>query len=298
MKYILDSAMGTELNKRGFEVPDWKKSIWSAHALIHNPQAVKEIHEDNIKMGCNVITTNNYYVTPNILKRIGEEIRFEELTQLSIDLAKEASKDYEALIAGSFPPIETSFRPDLTPKDEALSQFYSSIGSIMENEVDLIICETMSSIREGIQAASTAKQYSDRVWLSWTTRGLNGEALPSGESLIDAVNAANELNIECQLINCSAMDIVTAQIDTLKLAGKFGVFANSCILKNPINDLGEAFDIDENHHANTVSVSPKEYALEAKKWIDKGAYVIGGCCSTGPEHIKEISKLNTAALFS
>ena len=42
MKYILDSAMGTELNKRGFEVPDWKKSIWSAHALIHNPQAVKE----------------------------------------------------------------------------------------------------------------------------------------------------------------------------------------------------------------------------------------------------------------
>ena len=293
MKYILDSAMGTELNKRGFEVPDWKKSIWSAHALIHNPQAVKEIHEDNIKMGCNVITTNNYYITPNILKREGEEIRFEELTQLSIDLAKEASKDYEALIAGSFPPIETSFRPDLTPKDGALSQFYSLIGSIMENQVDLIICETMSSIREGIQAASTAKQYSDRVWLSWTTRGLYGEALPSGESLIDAVNAANELNIECQLINCLAMDLVSAQIDTLKLAGKFGVFANSCVLKNPINDLGEAFDIDENHHANTVTVSPKEYALEAKKWIDKGAYVIGGCCSTGPEHIKEISKLTT-----
>jgi len=287
MKYILDSAMGTELNKRGFEVPDWKKSIWSAHALIHNPQAVKEIHEDNIKMGCNVITTNNYYITPNILKREGEEIRFEELTQLSIDLAKEASKDYEALIAGSFPPIETSFRPDLTPKDEALSQFYSLIGSIMENQVDLIICETMSSIREGIQAASTAKQYSDRVWLSWTTRGLYGEALPSGESLIDAVNAANELNIECQLINCLAMDLVSAQIDTLKLAGKFGVFANSCVLKNPINDLGEAFDIDENHHANTVTVSPKEYALEAKKWIDKGAYVIGGCCSTGPNISKK-----------
>ena len=293
MKYLLDSAMGTELHKRGFEVPDWKKSIWSAHALIHNPQVVKEIHEDNIKMGCNVITTNNYYVTPNILKRTDEDMRFEELTQLSVDLARAASKNYEVLVAGSFPPIETSFRPDLTPKDESLSQFYASIGSIMENQVDLIICETMSSIREGIQAAGTAKQYSDRVWLSWTTRGLNGEALPSGESLIDAVNAANELNIECQLINCLAMDLVSAQIDTLKLAEKFGVFANSCILKNPINDLGEAFDIDENHHANTVTVSPKEYALEAKKWIDKGAYVIGGCCSTGPEHIKEISKLTT-----
>jgi len=244
-------------------------------------------------MGCNVITTNNYYVTPNILKRTGEETRFEELTQLSVDLAKEASKNYEALVAGAFPPIETSFRPDLTPDNEALNQFYSSIGSIMEDQADLIICETMSSIREGIQAAMTAKQYADRVWLSWTTRGLNGEALPSGESLIDAVNAANELNIECQLINCLAMDLVTTQIDTLKLAGKFGVFANSCVLKNPINDLGESVDLDENHHANTVYVSPQEYALEAKKWIDKGAYVIGGCCSTGPEHIREISKLAT-----
>ena len=124
MKYLLDSAMGTELHKRGFEVPDWKKSIWSAHALIHNPQAVKGIHEDNIKMGCNVITTNNYYVTPNILKRTGEETRFEELTQLSVDLAKEASKNYEALVAGAFPPIETSFRPDLTPDNEALNQFF------------------------------------------------------------------------------------------------------------------------------------------------------------------------------
>jgi len=293
MKYILDSAMGTELNKRGFEVPDWKKSIWSAHALIHNPKAVKEIHEDNIKMGCNVITTNNYYVTPNILKREGEEMRFEELTQRSINIAKEASKDSEVLIAGSFPPLETSFRPDLTPEDEALNQSYSSIGSIMKNQVDLILCETMSSIREGIQAAKTAKQYSERVWLSWTTRGLSGEALPSGESLIDAVNTANQLNIECQLINCLAMDIVTTQINTLKLAGRFGVFANSCVLKHPIKDLGESFDIDENHHANTITVSPEEYALEAKKWIDKGAYVIGGCCSTGPEHINEISKLTT-----
>ena len=44
-------------------------------------------------------------------------------------------------------------------------------------------------------------------------------------------------------------------------------------------------------NSNTKTVSPKEYAEEAKKWIEAGAYVVGGCCSTGPEHIKEISNL-------
>jgi len=293
VKYILDSAMGTELAKRGVDVPDWKKSIWSADALINHPQIVREIHEDNIKMGCDVITTNNYYVTPNILMRVGKETRVKELTQISIDLAKEASKNSEVLIGGSYPPIETSFRPDLTPEDEVISEFYSSIGSIMENQVDLIICETMSSIREGMVAARTAMEFSDRVWLSWTTRGLIGDTLPNGDLLIDAINEAKQLNIECQLVNCQAMDLVITQIEILKMAGNFGVFANSSVLKDPLNDLGKDVDLDVNHHANTASVSAKEYAVEAKKWIENGAYVIGGCCSTGPEHIREIAKLKS-----
>ena len=62
MKYILDTGMGTELQERGVNVPDWKKSIWSADALIHNPESVKNIHKANIEAGSNVIITNNYYV--------------------------------------------------------------------------------------------------------------------------------------------------------------------------------------------------------------------------------------------
>ena len=292
MKYILDSGMGTELHERGYEVPDWKKSIWSAHALNESPNAVLEIHKANIKAGCNVITTNNYYVTPAILKREGLESKFESLTQRSIDLAIEAKEDHpDVLIAVAFPPIETSFRPDLTPSDEVITDFYRGIGAIAKDQADIILCDTMSSIREGITAAKIAKEYSDRVWLSWTARGLSGEDLPNGESLSDAINAGNELNIECQLINCLAMDCVTQQIETLKESENFGIFANSSVLEHPVTDLGPDCDIDINHHSNTKTVSPKEYAEEAKKWIEAGAYVVGGCCSTGPEHIKEISNL-------
>jgi len=292
MKYLLDSGMGDELEQRGFEVPDWKTSIWSVSALIKSPNAVVEIHKDNIKAGCNVITTNNYYVTPNILKREGIESEFESLTRLAIDLAEESRQGFpEVLIAGSFPPIETNFRPDLTPSNDVLDDYYSNLGSFIQQNVDLIICETMGSIREGINAARNALEFSDHVWLSWTNKGVSGDALPSGEKLKDAITEANQLDIECQLVNCCAADLATKNIEILKKATNFGIYANSRKLKEQklIQDLGETVDIDENHYANTLPMTAEEYAKEAKIWIDEGAYVVGGCCTTRPERIKKIA---------
>jgi homocysteine S-methyltransferase len=253
---------------------------------------VVEIHKDNIKAGCDVIITNNYYVTPNILKREGIESEFESLTRLAVDLAEESRLGFpEVLIAGSFPPIETSFRPDLTPSNEVLDDYYSNLGSYIQQNVDLIICETMGSIREGINAAKNALEFSPRVWLSWTNRGVSGDTLPSGEKLKDAVLEANQLDIECQLLNCCAADIATNAIGTLKKAKNFGIYANSAKLKEQksIQDLGKTVDIDVNHYANTLAITAEEYAKEAKIWIDEGAYVVGGCCTTRPEHIKRIS---------
>ncbi len=292
MKYLLDSGMGDELTQRGFEVPDWKTSIWSVSALIKSPNAVVEIHTDNIKAGCNVITTNNYYVTPNILKREGIESEFESLTRLAIDLAEESRQGFpEVLIAGSFPPIETNFRPDLTPSNDVLDDYYSNLGSFIQKRVDLILCETMGSIREGINAARNALEFSDHVWLSWTNKGVSGDALPSGEKLKDAITEANQLDIECQLVNCCAADLATKNIEILKTATNFGIYANSRKLKEQklIQDLGETVDIDENHYANTLPMTAEEYAKEAKIWIDEGAYVVGGCCTTRPEHIRKIA---------
>lgn len=292
MKYLLDSGMGDELQQRGLEVPDWKTSIWSVSALIKSPNAVVEIHKDNIKAGCDVIITNNYYVTPNILKREGIESEFENLTRLAVTLAEESRQEFpEVLIAGSFPPIETSFRPDLTPANELLDNYYSNLGSFIQQKVDLILCETMGSIREGLNAAKNALKFSDRVWLSWTNKGILGDILPSGEKLKDAVLAANQLGVECQLVNCCAADLATKNIETLKKAKNFGVYANSRKLKKQksIQDLGKTEDIDVNHYANTVPISSEEYAKEAKIWIEQGAYVVGGCCTTRPEHIKRIA---------
>ena len=168
---ILDSALGTELENRGEYLPSFKTSIWSAYSLIHNPEIIKQIHIDNIEAGADIITTSNYQATPELLKREPSAPPYEELAKRALELCQEAviETNTNTKIAGCYPPIHVTFRPDLSPKEKVLRKFYKNLGKIYDNNVDIIICETMASIYEGTIAASTAKDYAKRVWLSCLT---------------------------------------------------------------------------------------------------------------------------------
>jgi S-methylmethionine-dependent homocysteine/selenocysteine methylase len=289
---ILDSALGTELENRGEYLPSFKTSIWSAYSLIHNPEVIKQIHIENIEAGADVITTSNYQATPELLKREPSAPDYQDLAKRSLELCKEAviKTNTDTKIAGCFPPIHVTFRPDLSAKEKTLKKFYRSLGEIYKQDVDVIICETMASIYEGIIAASSAKDYCDRVWLSWTTRGNKLNRLPSTELLEDAITKALDLDIECQLVNCVHADTATLAIDKLIKQKNFGIYANSSIYKK--NKLeGFVSDADEWHYHNHQPINHKEYKKFVLEWIDKGAYVIGGCCRTTTSHIKEIKKI-------
>ena len=89
----------------------------------------------------------------------------------------------------------------------------------------------MASIYEGTIAASTAKRYSDIVWLSWTTRGNKLNRLPSTELLDLAIEEGLKLDIDCQLVNCVHADTASLAIDKLTKEKSFGIYANSSIYK-------------------------------------------------------------------
>ena len=289
---LLDAALGTQLAVNGEEVPDWKNSIWSAHALINKPEAILKIHIDNLEAGANVITTSNYYATPIILAKDSDKHNYKDLAKRALDLAQEAISlsGKEALVAGSFPPINVSFRPDLTGTKDELEDFYGNLGNIYKNNVDIILCESMSSIFEGSNASRVAKEFTQRVWLSWTNRGHQPDQLPSTESLSKAIDYSVDAEVECTLINCSHADMASNSIKDLKRAKNFGIFANSSKFKEV--DLSIATkDVDAIHHLNSETISAKEYANIALSWIEEGAYVVGGCCGTTVEHTKEINLL-------
>ena len=196
----------------------------------------------------------------------------------------------KCLIAGSFPPINVSFRPDLTGTKDELNDFYGNLGEIYKGNVDIILCESMSSIFEGSNASRVAKAFSDRVWLSWTNRGHQPDQLPSTEAVSKAVDFSIQANVECTLINCSHADVASNSIRELARAPKFGIFANSSTFKE-IDLSISTKDVDAIHHLNSEIISAKEYAKIALNWAKEGAYVVGGCCGTTVEHTKQIKIL-------
>ena len=129
---ILDSALGTELENRGEYLPSFKTSIWSAYTLINNPDVIKQIHIDNIEAGADIITTSNYQATPELLKRDASAPDYKDLAKKAVELCNEAiiKTSTKTKIAGCFPPIHITFRPDLSSKESTLKKFYDSLGDI------------------------------------------------------------------------------------------------------------------------------------------------------------------------
>ena len=292
---ILDGGTGVEIRRRGYEVPYFTESIWSAQSLIDNPEIVEQIHYDYINAGAEYITINNYSLTQPILSRAKIENRLTELTSLSIDLAinaKNRSKK-DIKIIGSLPPLETSYRSDLVINKSDMLDNYRVIAAILENKVDVILCETMSSSIEAKTAVQAALETNSETWVSWTLQGSRSNTLPSGESIEQAFNELENVEPDAYLLNCCGANFVTDGMKILKnLTDKpIGGYANSSLVESINNTTLVDSDPRISQQNNSTPLNEWEYANETYKWIENGANIIGGCCGTSPNHIKELNKI-------
>ena len=292
---ILDGGTGVEIRRRGYEVPYFTESIWSAQSLIDNPEIVEQIHYDYINAGAEYITINNYSLTQPILSRAKIENRLTELTSLSIDLAINAKKrsKKDVKIIGSLPPLETSYRSDLVINKSDMLDNYRVIAAILENKVDVILCETMSSSIEAKTAVQAALETNSETWVSWTLQGSRSNTLPSGESIEQAFNELENVEPDAYLLNCCGANFVTDGMKILKnLTDKpIGGYANSSLVESINNTTLVDSDPRISQQNNSTPLNEWEYANETYKWIENGATIIGGCCGTSPNHIKELNKI-------
>lgn len=289
---ILDGGMGRELSRRGapFQQPEW-----SALALWKAPEAVQSIHEDFIRAGATVITSNSYALVPF---HIGET-RFttdgQRLAALSGELAQAAVKNINpaAQVAGSLPPLFGSYQPDLFDVNHA-KQLAKPLIDGLSPFVDLWLLETQSSIIEPQSIIPLLPKDNKPIWVSFTIEDEDLKDMPtirSGESVREAVTAALPLDIAAILFNCSQPEVmgdaiaVTKQVLTEKQANhvRIGCYANAFA---PASNKGSA---NEQVSEIRQDLNPEQYLQWAKQWQDNGATLIGGCCGIGPEHIQLLS---------
>lgn len=288
---LLDGGMGRELRFRGVEILD---TIWSANALLVAPDIVRDVHRDYISAGARVITTNTYGIIRQELAREGIEERFTELNELACRLAIEArdASAEEVWIAGSLPPLNGSYRPDRVLPKEVILPLYQEQSAILAPHVDLLICETMASADEAFAAASAACETGTPVWVSFTLHEDRSGRLRSGESVSNAVAQLRGLPISGYLANCCAPESILAAMPELVATGVpyVGGYANT------FTPVPETWTLDGSEPSDGYlglrdDLDPPAYLDLARRWLEAGATVIGGCCGTRPAHIEALAPL-------
>ncbi|MFG0258455.1 MAG: homocysteine S-methyltransferase family protein [Phycisphaerales bacterium JB043] len=282
---LLDGAMGTELRARGVRVRDYKTSLWSALACIEHPEAVVELHREYIEAGADIITANNYAITPRLLARENKESQLPELLSLVGKCARRSldGAGRTARIAGSLPPLGTSYATEEVGPFETNVEQYRRIIEHLNPFVDLYIAETMSTADEARAAAHAASESNKPFMISWTLHP-KGLELRSNESLQHAMRALEPYTPKALLVNCSSCNAITIAIRTLRVLTDLpiGAYANP-VLNEPEGGEPERTPINP--------LSPEEYSTHARTWITDGATIIGGCCDTNPSHIASLHRL-------
>ncbi len=203
-----------------------------------------------------------------------------ELTVQAVHLAREAAlnADHPVWVAGSQSPVEDCYTPHAVPDEATLAVAHAEIAELLAAAgVDLILVETQNTIREAVAAARAASQTGLPVLVSFVC-GSNARLL-SGETLIDAATAVLPFQPAGILVNCLPVATVPAAIAELKTLLPdlpWGAYANA-----GCHDEQQGWIATPMQH-------PANYAAEAMKWRAAGAALIGGCCGTTPEHIRQI----------
>jgi len=276
---ILDGATGTELNRRGV---DTGLPLWSANALLNDRDAkiLQQIHEDYLRAGADIITTNTFRTHWRALAPSGNAGRALELTRRAVDVARAAlanvPSDTPRFVAGSISTLEDCYRPDLVPPDDELRAEHSErVHHLIECGVDFILIETINTIREAVILAKLGTITGTPVVVSFVC---NKEGnLLSGETLNDAAHELLPLGISAIGVNCGS---------TPDLAKPLAKLQAVCGNDFPLIAYGNIGSADEKvGWINTDSENPKAYCEHAIHWP---ARIIGGCCGTTPEHIAGI----------
>jgi len=281
---ILDGATGTELNRRGV---DTGLPLWSANALLneHAGTILKQIHEDYLRAGADIITTNTFRTHRRALAPSGNADRAFELTQAAVQIARAAAAAEQArlerpvYVAGSVSTLEDCYRPDLVPpEDELRTEHSERIHHLVNCDVDLILVETINSIREALVIAKLATITGTPVVLSFVC-DQHGKLL-STESLTRAAEKLLPLGICALGINCGPTPYLAKPLSELQAA---------CGEDFPLIAYGNIGYADEKQGwINTDSEDPQAYCDYASLWPAK---IIGGCCGTTPEHISKLRSM-------
>jgi homocysteine S-methyltransferase len=268
---VCDGAMGTMLYAKGVFINRCFDAL-----NLSEPSRVAEVHQDYVRAGADVIETNTFGANRIKLRGFGLADRLREINLEGARLAKAVAKD-QAYVAGAIGPLGIRLEPwGKTGKDEAEALFREQAEALMAGGVDLFVLETFRDLGEVKAAIAAIRSVCALPIVAQVTIEEDGNTLdgtppeqfaPALEPFADVIG-----------VNCSI-----GPAPMLETIERMEAVTRARLSAQP--NAGRPRDIEGR---NIYLASPEYLASYSRRFVMHGVRLVGGCCGTTPEHIRQM----------
>src|SRR5258706_383555 len=271
---VADGAMGTTLYAKGVFINRCYDEL-----NLSLPALVRDVHQEYIKAGSEILETNTFGANRKRLAAFGFGEKVRLINQAGVRIAREAARDL-AFVAGAVGPLGIQLEP-LGPTSfaEARAIFREQIEALVEAGVDLLVLETFRDSNEIREAIFAAREVAgDDLALIAQVSIEDDGTLRDGTSTEVFTRRLDEWPVDVIGLNCSSGPKV--MLETIE---KMVLYT-----KKPLSAMPNAGLPTTVEGRNLYLCSPEYMAQYARRFLMAGVKIVGGCCGTTAEHIKEI----------
>ena len=269
---VCDGAMGTMLYGRGIFL---NRSFDELN--LTQPDLVAEIHQGYVRAGAEVLETNTFGANRIKLGAFGLSERVHAINVQGVKIARHAARE-QAYVAGALGPLGIRVEPwGKTGVDEAEEYFREQAQALYEGGVDLFILETFRDVNEIGAAIRAVRSVCDLPIVAQMTTEEDGDSLDgvAPERFVPdlELRGADVVGLNCSVGPAAMLETLErmSRVATVRLAAQ--------------PNAGKPRDVE----GRTLYLSSPDYmASYARRFINAGVRLVGGCCGTTPEHIRAI----------
>jgi homocysteine S-methyltransferase len=270
---VSDGAMGTMLYARGIFLNRCFDEL-----NLTQPDLVAEVHGEYARAGADVLETNTFGANRFKLSNFGLADKVRQINRQGARIARHAARE-TAWVAGSIGPLGVRIEPwGRTGVDEAEEAFREQADALAEGGVDLFILETFRDLNELKAAIRAVRRVGTHPIVAQMTTEDDGNTL-DGTPPDTFAPELERAGADVIGVNCSVGP--AAMLETVEAMARL---TNSRLAAQP--NAGRPRDVDGR---NLYLCSPEYMAMYARRFITAGARLVGGCCGTTPEHIRQIA---------
>ncbi|HEU4689517.1 MAG TPA: homocysteine S-methyltransferase family protein, partial [Vicinamibacterales bacterium] len=271
---VCDGATGTMLYSKGIFL---NRSFDELN--LTQPDLVAEVHQQYVRAGADIIETNTFGANRTKLSAFGLADRVHTINLQGARIARHAARD-QAWVAGAIGPLGIRIEPwGRIGVDEAAEWFTEQARALLEGGVDLFVLETFRDLNEIGAAIRAVRGLCDLPIVAQVTTEEDGNTLDGAapETFVPALESfgADVVGLNCSVGPAAMLEAVEriARVATKRLSAQ--------------PNAGRPREIEGR---NIYLCSPEYMASYARRFINAGVRLVGGCCGTTPDHIRHIKQ--------